>query len=71
MSEQATDNLKAILERLDRGISVKLQPTAFCRLFGVGPEARKAAGQFGDDNGCLSIILEDGNDQSVEFMRKL
>jgi hypothetical protein len=69
MTDQALEDLKAILGQLIPGMSLRLDGTLFTRFFGYGGAGKDAASDFAMRRNCMAFITNKGSELSVEFFR--
>jgi hypothetical protein len=69
MTDQALEDLEAILGRLIPGMSLRLDGTAFPHFFASSRAGIDAARDFAIRHNCLAFITEKGGEFCVEFLR--
>ncbi len=69
MSEQALDNLKGILDRLEPNMWLELDDVSFRRVFGKGFASVEQAAAFATQNNCCLLYDPEEKPFRVRFSR--
>jgi hypothetical protein len=69
MTDQALEDLGAIVCRLIPGMSLRLDATVVPHFFDKGAAGKDAARDFAIRHDCIAYIAERGGELTVEFLR--